>query len=352
MPSLTRASAPLARIALIAAAGLVAAGCGAPESGSGPEGGGASGGDWSPVTIEHAYGSTEIEQKPERIVTVGWSDEATLLELGIVPVGMAASTYAGDEEGYLPWDLEKIEELGAEKPELINTDDGIPVEKIASLAPDLVLGVQSGMEEAQYEQLSEVAPTIPYLDQPWMTEWQKQTVTIGRAVGMEEEAQRIADDTMAYIEGLAEDHSEFEGTDYAVGTVMPSTGEFGFYVGQDARPVLMEQLGFTPAGFVDDLSVADGQFYGTLSLENADKIDAEVLVMWFNSAEERKRLADNTVFQQVDAVQNGGYIAYEDPEQSMAISTPNPLTIPWVMDGFSQRLAAAAKGEADPAPQA
>ncbi|MFD0775766.1 iron-siderophore ABC transporter substrate-binding protein [Streptomonospora algeriensis] len=298
------------------------------------------------MTIEHAHGSTTIEHKPERIVTVGWSDEATLLELGIVPVGMNASTYAGDDEGYLPWDLKKLEELGAQKPELINTDDGISAEQVAGLSPDLVLGVQSGMTEKEYQQLSKVAPTVPYLDQPWMTEWQKQTVTIGKAVGKEEEAQQIADDTMAYIDGLAEKHPAFQDTTYAVGTVMPSTGEFGFYIGKDARPVIMEQLGFTPAGFVEDLSVEDGRFYGTLSQENADKIDADVLVMWFNSAEERKKLEENPVFQKVDAVQNGAYLGYEDPEQSMAISTPNPLSIPWVLDGFVEKLGKAAEGAA------
>lgn len=344
MPSLTRASAPLARIALVAAAAVAAAGCGAP-SGTETDSGSA-GGDWSPVTIEHAHGSTTIDQKPERIVTVGWSDEATLLELGIVPAGMNASTYAGDEEGYLPWDLEKIEELGADKPELINTDDGINAEQVAALAPDLVLGVQSGMTEEEYQQLSEVAPTVPYLDKPWMTGWKEQTLTIGKAVGKKEEAQQIADDTSAYIDNLAQDHPEFQDTTYAVGTVMPSTGEFGFYIGKDARPVIMEQLGFSPAGFAGDLPVEDGQFYGTLSQENADKIDADVLVMWFNTAQERKKLEDNPVFQKVDAVQNDAYIGYEDPEQSMAISTPNPLTIPWVLDGFVEDLGEAAEGEA------
>ncbi|GAA4901262.1 iron-siderophore ABC transporter substrate-binding protein [Streptomonospora salina] len=344
MSSLARASAPSTRIALVAAAAVAAAGCGAP---SGTEAdAGSSGGDWSPVTIEHAHGSTTIDQEPERIVTVGWSDEATLLELGIVPAGMNASTYAGDDEGYLPWDLEKLEELGADKPELINTDDGISAEQVAELSPDLVLGVQSGMTEQEYEQLTKVAPTVPYLDQPWMTGWQEQTLTIGEAVGKKDEAQTIVDDTTAYIDGLAQEHPEFQGTTHAVGTVMPSTGEFGFYIEGDARPRIMGQLGFSPAGFVEDLPVEDGQFYGTLSQENADRIDADVLVMWFNTAQEREELEESPVFQQIPAVENGSYIGYEAPEESMAISTPNPLTIPWVMDGFVDDLGAAAEGEA------
>src|SRR5262245_31240141 len=36
-----------------------------------------------PVTIEHKYGSTEITQRPERIVTVGLTDHDALLALRI-----------------------------------------------------------------------------------------------------------------------------------------------------------------------------------------------------------------------------------------------------------------------------
>ncbi|MDA0563461.1 iron-siderophore ABC transporter substrate-binding protein [Streptomonospora sp. S1-112] len=342
MRSPLRAPALTTRLALTAAVALTAAGCGAPADTED----GASGGDWTPVTIEHAYGSTEITEKPERIVTVGWSDEATLLELGIVPVGMTASTYAGDKDGYLPWDLEKLEELDAEKPELINTDDGISAEQVANLAPDLILGVQSGMEESEYEQLSEVAATVPYLDQPWMTDWQDQTLAIGRAVGMEEEAQQLAEETAARVEDAAAEHPEFAEATFAVGSVVPDSNEFGFYVEQDARSVLMEQLGFTSAGFLEDINVRDGQFYGTLSMEKAEDIDADVLVMWYNTPEERERLEDNPVFQQIDAVRENRYVAYDDPATAMAISTPNPLTLPWVLEDYTADLAAAVEGEA------
>src|SRR5688572_21669592 len=40
-----------------------------------------------PVTIEHKYGSTTINEFPERIVTVGLTDHDALIALGIVPVG-------------------------------------------------------------------------------------------------------------------------------------------------------------------------------------------------------------------------------------------------------------------------
>ena len=46
-----------------------------------------------PITIQHAYGETVIESKPERIATVGWENQDTPLALGIAPVGVSAANY-------------------------------------------------------------------------------------------------------------------------------------------------------------------------------------------------------------------------------------------------------------------
>ena len=46
-----------------------------------------------PITIQHAYGETVIESKPERIATVGWENQDTPLALGIAPVGVSAADY-------------------------------------------------------------------------------------------------------------------------------------------------------------------------------------------------------------------------------------------------------------------
>lgn len=46
-----------------------------------------------PIVIEHAFGETVIESRPERIVTVGWENQDTPLALGIAPVGVSAANY-------------------------------------------------------------------------------------------------------------------------------------------------------------------------------------------------------------------------------------------------------------------
>lgn len=41
-----------------------------------------------PVTVEHAFGSTTVDKAPERVVTVGYTDDQTALAFGVKPVGM------------------------------------------------------------------------------------------------------------------------------------------------------------------------------------------------------------------------------------------------------------------------
>ncbi|MDQ3508561.1 MAG: hypothetical protein M3494_11190 [Actinomycetota bacterium] len=62
---------------------LGAAGCGGSGSGEGGEETSA-----SARTIEHKYGSTEIPESPERIVTVGLTEQDYLLALGVAPAGV------------------------------------------------------------------------------------------------------------------------------------------------------------------------------------------------------------------------------------------------------------------------
>ncbi|MGE2767372.1 hypothetical protein ACQGAO_01395 [Rhodococcus sp. 1.20] len=57
-----------------------------------------------PVTVDHAYGSTTIETEPQRIVTIGWNSQDSVLALGKTPVAMESFSGAGLENGILPWD--------------------------------------------------------------------------------------------------------------------------------------------------------------------------------------------------------------------------------------------------------
>ncbi len=107
------------------------------------------------MTIDHKYGSTTIEQAPERVVVVGLREQDALLALGIVPV--ATTEWFGDHPGAIfPW---AEDELGdAPVPTVLTSEDGIEIEKVAAQRPDLILGVYAGITKKEYESLSKIAP--------------------------------------------------------------------------------------------------------------------------------------------------------------------------------------------------
>src|SRR5699024_868437 len=66
-----------------------------------------------PIEIEHAFGTTVIEEVPERVASVNWANHEVPLALGVVPVGMAAANFGDDDgNGLLPWVEEELAELG------------------------------------------------------------------------------------------------------------------------------------------------------------------------------------------------------------------------------------------------
>src|SRR4051794_3006695 len=137
------------------AALTVLAGCGADaEGGSGTSDSGGSGTGAFPVSIDHAFGRTTIEDQPERVVVLGWSAQDTVYALGLTPVGMPAYPYGGGDDGVLPWNDEFYD---AERTTLLDTADGVPLEEVAALRPDVILAPYEGFDESVYEDLSGIA---------------------------------------------------------------------------------------------------------------------------------------------------------------------------------------------------
>ena len=149
----TALTASLAALAL----GLTACGGGGGDDDSGGDGG--SGGE--AVTVEHNLGTTEIpapEDGELDIVALGWSDAEVALALGHEPVAVMDWLGFGEEtHGVGPWAADEVEG----EPAVIERADGeLDYEEIQALDPDLILNVNSDYDEATYERLSEIAPTV------------------------------------------------------------------------------------------------------------------------------------------------------------------------------------------------
>jgi iron complex transport system substrate-binding protein len=320
------------------AALTVLVGCGSTEAGEGDDGAAASGDGAFPVSIEHTFGTTTIEQQPERVVVLGWSAQDVVYALGVTPVGMPSYTYGGGDDGVLPWDDEYFD---AEKTTLLDTADGPPLEEIAALRPDVVLAPYEGFDEATYEDLSKIAPTVAYPGEAWTTSWEDQTTMIGQALGRSAEAQKLIDDTNAAVQRIADEHPEFADLTFAY-TSMGADALY-LYLGEDPRVQLIEKLGFSLDPGVDTLAAAGdaATFYSQISLERAPEITADVVVGFADglTADEVKA---QPVYAQVPAVQRGSAVIVDDEEFAAAMSSVSVLSIPFALDTLVAQLATAA----------
>src|SRR5512132_3937066 len=104
------------------------------------------------VTVKHLFGETKVPAPPKRVVSAGFTDQDDLLAVGVVPI--AVTNWWGDQPfGVWPWALPK---LGGAQPEVLDLNDGIQVDRIAALKPDLIVATTAGVDQDTYNKLSEI----------------------------------------------------------------------------------------------------------------------------------------------------------------------------------------------------
>lgn len=292
-----------------------------------------------PVTIEHKYGSTTIEERPERVVSVGFSEQDAILALGVVPVGIR-DWYGDQPNAVWPW---AQDELGGATPEVLSSSE-LNYEQIRALDPDVIVGLTSGMTEEEYETLSQIAPTVPQSDEyiDYGVPWQVIQTTIGQALGKAEEAEQLVADTEALLAEIAAAHPEWQGKQLAI--AYEFDGQIGAYASSDGRPRLMSGLGFVTPAEYDEL--AGDLFFSTFSWEEVGRLDTDLL-MWISSQEEIiEAIKANPLRQQLNAAKEGREIFLDELEAG-AFSFASPLSIPFLVESLVPKIEAAM--DADPA---
>lgn len=325
-----------------AAALLLLAGCGSTAESEGATARSGGGDDAFPVTIEHTFGETTIEEQPERIVVLGWSAQDTVYALGMAPVGMPSYPYGGGDDGVLPWNDEYFD---ADETTLLDTADGAPLEQIAALRPDVILAPYEGFDENVYEDLSGIAPTVAYPGEPWTTPWREQTRMIGEALGKSEEADQLITDTENSVAEVAAEHPEFDGLTFAY-TSMGADALY-LYLPTDPRVQLIEDLGLTVAPSVETLAEgSESTFYAQLSLEAAPEIDSDVLI-GFADGMTSEEVLSSSLYSRVPAIARKAAVVIDDQSFAAAASSVSVLAIPYSLTQLVDGLAAAAASAAE-----
>jgi iron complex transport system substrate-binding protein len=332
MKALLRLVAVLSALAL--AVGLAA--CGDDDSSDSSSGSGtnASSASAFPVTVEHKFGKTTIEKEPKRVVTVGYTDQDAILAVGVVPVGV------GDFGGGYKWRERPWAQdlLKGAKPKVVSTTE-INFEAVASLRPDLIIGINAGLKQDQYDKLSKIAPTIgqsgEYVD--FGMPWDEQQMLVAKALGREEQGQKLVDETKAKFEAVRKEHPEFEGKTSILGYGGPDG--YGAYATQDTRSRFLTDLGFKIPAEIDKL--AGKSFYAQFSQENFRLLDQDFLLMYGP----QDNIEKNKIMARTNAVKEGRVVYLDLPDQMAgALGFASAPSLNWVLDNEIDAIAAAVDG--------
>jgi iron complex transport system substrate-binding protein len=291
-----------------------------------------------PATISHKYGETTVEKAPTRVVCVGLTEQDALLALGIVPVGV--TKWFGDAPGFIfPWAVDKLGD--GELPEVLEDTNGVQVEKIAALRPDLIIGQYSGLTKKEFDLLSQIAPTVaqPREYSDYGAPWDEMAMNIATAVGQPAAMQAIVDDVKKQITDAAAAHPEFAGK--TAMCVTPYEGLF-IYGPEDPRSRMLADLGFT---FPSEVFGGDQEEFGeSLSAERTSDLDQVGVVVWLDLESEP---AVKKVFDGTTTAAEGRWvdISSDDGDFYVAHSFVTPLSIPYLLEQYVPQLAAAADGD-------
>ena len=218
-------------------------------------------------TIDHAMGSTTIDQTPERVVILSNEGTEALLALGITPVG-AVQSWLGD-----PW-YEHISEQMKDV-EVVGTESEVNLEKIASLKPDLIIGTKIRQEEV-YDQLSAIAPTV--FSDTLRGDWKENFSLYAKALNLEEKGNEVLAQFDTHLEDVKAKLGDK--TNQEVSIVRFMAGKSRIYYTDSFSGVIFDQLGFKRTAEQAELFEADTKL-GNLAVEVGKevipKMDGDVL---------------------------------------------------------------------------
>lgn len=287
--------------------------------------------------FSHRYGQTELQGVPERVVTVGLTDHDAFLALGIAPVGVT-DWYGDHPHAVWPW---AVAALGDAAPTLVGSATELDFEQIAALEPDVIVGLYAALDQATYDTLSQIAPTIAQPDEhvDYGVPWQELTRTVGRILDREDAAAELVAAVEARFADARAAHPAFDGASAAIATPFEGIYVYSFQV---ANGRVLSTLGFSqPAELAELIGDADGT---SLSPERVDLLDLDLLV-WLDAIPGEGPLAQPT-YSNLD-VHTQGREVFVDSTSTLggALSFSSVLSLPAVLDALVPMLAAAVDGD-------
>jgi iron complex transport system substrate-binding protein len=282
-----------------------------------------------PVTITHVFGETTIPEPPKRVVSAGFTGQDDLLALGVVPV--AVTNWFGDQPfGVWPWAQSK---LGNTKPVVLNLDNGIQVQRIAALKPDLIVATDAGLDQDTYQKLTAIAPTLPQSDgNAFFEPWKDQATAIGQAVFQLGQIKSLVNGVDKSFAAIADKYPQFKNKRAVLlqgklhqDNVVATTGW---------RTEFLTQMGLAIAESITSLAVDQQRAFIPRDKIKSVLGAADLLIWTTESDQDQAELVANP---DVAALESRSVFTTKD--QAGAIAYASPLSYPLVADQLPALIA-------------
>jgi ABC-type Fe3+-hydroxamate transport system substrate-binding protein len=311
-----------------ALAGLTACGTDGAATATGSAGAG------FPVTVRGKLGRTTVPARPGRVVAVGYLRDTDLaIGLGANLVGAVRNSVFAS--GLAPW------QRPHGKPALLDAADGMPMERILALRPDLILAGDDYTLDTDNAKLTQIAPTLGYVHGAGQDDWTVMTRRAGRVLGRTDRAEKLIDGVRAKVAAAKKQHPGLAGKTFTFGPVDAGGQIYTISSTTDASARFFGQLGMTLSPKVTGLPRSSIPGRSEVSAERLDVIDADVLILTYSSEASRTELESDPLFRKLDAVRRGAYLALS-MTTAVAVGFPSILSIPYGLDAVVPRLATAA----------
>ncbi|NNH71827.1 ABC transporter substrate-binding protein [Nocardia uniformis] len=303
--------------------GLVACGSSSDDA---SEGGGGS------TTIAHTYGETTVDGTPKRIVALGnqWLD--ALQSLGVTPVGYIdnVAVLSKSAPAWEPESLQSAKSLNSQ---------GNLVEEVANLEPDLILADAFIATQKNYDDLSQIAPTLPGLTKEAVTPWQDQVRALGKVLHKTEDADTVVNDLTTRIDGIAAKYPGLQGKTFVSSWLSGPTQLMVLTDPKDASSQLFTQLGMSIPTHLTEQGGNGGRL--ALSPERLNELDSDLLLAGYSPGMDEK-FRQLPGYNELPSVQQDA-IVFLTLQEISAINQPTPLALPYLLDKLEPALANAAK---------
>ncbi|MFF2083803.1 ABC transporter substrate-binding protein [Nocardia sp. NPDC058176] len=263
--SLISRSRPLGLLLAAAVSLLVVTGC---SSDSDQAAGGSDGAGTYPITVATAAGETTIDQKPERVVTLGNPAFENVLALGVDPVGASVANieklpYLADHVGH-----EAINDSLAD----VYANE-INYEGILALNPDLIVAPAWPQfnDKTVLTKLNQIAPTLVFDMQDANKDWRVGVRQVAQAFDKVDQGEQLITDAVDAFAAVGAKHPALATKPYS----------FGLYYNSDIMLAsggnILRLFGMKPAA--DQTEVEDAGARTVYSGETAGDVKGEIVLL-------------------------------------------------------------------------